>query len=107
MSVPIAVYRSCRFSHFLKLRKARGQVASGRYSWRDSDSIEEVESVLTAQWVDGLDGSVGVGNLLPLSRIQDPMRKPEHINYPIPAVGARSRPQWCHQINEVPEILPA
>ena len=38
--------------------------------------------------------------LNPFGRVWDELRQPNQINYPIPAVGARNRPQWVSEINE-------
>lgn len=48
---------------------------------------------------------LGHGNLLPFTHVQNKMKKPETINYPIPAVGARNRPLWCRDINFVPPVV--
>jgi hypothetical protein len=44
--------------------------------------------------------SVGRNNLIPFGRIWDKLRAPNKLHYPIPAVGARNRPQWNSEINE-------
>ena len=48
------------------------------------------------------DGPFGIGNMFPFTRIPDPLRKPPSINYPIPAVGARTRAMNVYLINAVP-----
>lgn len=102
MSLHIAVYRSGRFSHFLKRKKAERKVASQAYRWRDDQqSIEEVRLELTLVIVQAwIDGPLGIGNVLPFTRIQHPMRHPDKVNYPIPALGARSRPMHLKEINK-------
>jgi hypothetical protein len=49
---------------------------------------------------------LGHGNLLPFTHVQNKMKKPESINYPIPAVGAAlwqsHHPFRCKLVNEVP-----
>jgi hypothetical protein len=46
-----------------------------------------------AQLEDKRCDSVGRNNLIPFGRVWDKLRQPNRINYPIPAVGARNRPQ--------------
>lgn len=49
-------------------------------------SLSEAVTILSAR-----------GNLIPFARsAQGKIGKPDPINYPIPAVGARTRTQWCH-----------
>jgi hypothetical protein len=43
------------------------------------------------------------GNVLPFARIQDRLRKPHRLHYPIPAVGAHNRPFWVREVNYAPE----
>ena len=49
------------------------------------------------------DGPIGVGNLLPFSRVQKQIDglhlAPDKIRYPIPALGARNRPMWVSDVN--------
>jgi len=47
---------------------------------------------------------LSIGNLIPFARIQNPMCKPDSINYPIPACGAHNRPFWVRQVNFVPAL---
>jgi hypothetical protein len=49
--------------------------------------------------------SVGRDNLIPFGRVWDKLRHPNKLHYPIPALGARNRPQWNSEINA--EYCPA
>lgn len=52
---------------------------------------------------------LGHGNLLPFTHVQNKMKKPESINYPIPAVGAAlwqsHHPFRCRLVNQIPEAF--
>lgn len=66
-----------------------------------------LEGYGTMRTVHSIDGRrrvtpVATSTVLPLFKVQNKLQKPKSINYPIPACGARSRPQWNHQINFVP-----
>lgn len=69
------------------------------YRWLDNFTVVENEplppSLLKTLFWDGL---LGTGNVLPFAKVQNPVCRPSSINYPIPAVGAHSRPQWNWQI---------
>lgn len=66
------------------------------YRWLDDFTVVEVDPLpathlKTLFW----DGLLGTGNLLPFAKVPNPMCKPETINYPVPAVGARARLLRC------------
>jgi hypothetical protein len=103
----IAVYKSGSFSHFLKRSKCLLAIARGKYKLRtDGRGVDEVEIDHRQVVMAGAglsDGPMGTGNVLPFFKIPSRFTKPEKHHYPIPAVGARSRPQHNYQINFVPE----
>jgi len=49
------------------------------------------------------DGPMGVGNLLPFYKVQNPLMQPERLHYVIPACGARRRLLSCKKTNYLPE----
>jgi len=49
------------------------------------------------------DGPFGVGNLLPFTKSHNPLKKPERLNYEIPACGARRRLLSVRKTNHLPE----
>lgn len=105
VSQSIAVYRAGSFSHFLKRKKADRAVLSGRFRVRDERSIEEIEIPFVPDaeaMIYFTDGPFGIGNILPFTRVLSRIKKPPKLHYEVPACGARSRPQWCRQINLVP-----
>ena len=53
------------------------------------------------------DGPFGIGNVLPFTRVQNKLRAPDSINYPIPCVGAHSRMLQVRLVNYVPELATA
>ena len=88
-------------------------------SHREADAMTAacfVDGVLTEgdaefRSVTGYDGRRRItptsrSNVIPFTRMVDKLRHPPRIHYPIPAIGARSRPQWNWQINHVPAVSP-
>jgi len=75
-------------------RKVRHE--SLTYRWLDNFTVIEIDS-LPARPLGVLfwDGLLGTGNLHPFAKVQNPMRKPDSVNYPIPAVGAHTRTVYC------------
>lgn len=103
MSLPIPVYRAGRFVTFLKLKKVQKRILSGRYKWRDAESVEEVEQDLTApQGRCLVDGPFGVGNMVPFAKIPSKLRQPQKLHYAIPACGAHGRLLRVHEMNFEP-----
>jgi hypothetical protein len=82
------------------LRKKRGYVQdllnTGTARALDVNDFRKGVQLLALPKPDSLVEYLCIGNLIPFARVQNPMCKPDTINYPIPAVGARNRPQWCH-----------
>jgi len=78
---------------------AREKISTGAFRWLDPLRPFQIVRVVRGTF----DGWLGTGNAIPFARIQNRLRKPAKLHYEIPAIGARSRPQWCSQINEVPE----
>jgi hypothetical protein len=74
--------------------KAIQKVLFGAFRWVDAFHIARHTRTAVV-----FDGWLGTGNALPFSRIQNKMLKPVKLHYEIPACGARSRPQWCAEIN--------
>ncbi len=109
MSAKIAVYRVGESAphHYIRRSKAQRKVLSARYRWRDACSVEEIKPAMSVAgsrpWSDG---ALGTGNVLPFSKVQNQLRQPERINYPIPAVGAHSRPMKVKVINAIPDWGP-
>jgi hypothetical protein len=67
--------------------------------------VAEVIAEVSRFW----DGPLGVGNLMPFARVQNPLMHPARLHYPIPAAGAHDRrtsvaannylpPEWLHPI---------
>ena len=75
-----------------------------------TDGVQFVQAAPTARQVENLGLSEAVtilsarGSLIPFARVQNPMCKPDSINYPIPACGAHNRPFWVNQVNFVPAM---
>jgi hypothetical protein len=97
VSAKISVVYSSGRSEKTTRSRADAKVACGRFEWADLFTITEKETdaagvavVITRQgyW----DGWLGSGNILPFSRILNPLRQPSHLHYEIPASGARTRP---------------
>lgn len=74
----------------------QAEVVAGRAEWITVDSAR----ILPPVWLRPQRELLGHGNLLPFTRVPNKMKKPHPLHYQIPAVGARSRPQWCRQINK-------
>jgi hypothetical protein len=108
VSTRIAVYRIGESAphHYIRRSRAQKKVLSARYRWRDAYSVEEIKPAMSVAvsrpWSDG---ALGTGNVLPFSTVQNQLRQPERINYPIPAVGAHSRPMKVKVINASPNEL--
>jgi hypothetical protein len=87
------------------LRKKRGYVQdllnTGTARALDPKNFKAGVQLLSKPKPESLVEYLCIGNLLPFSRLQNPLCKPDSINYPIPAVGAHNRPLWCRQVNFV------
>jgi hypothetical protein len=82
--------------------RAEEDVAAGKgFFFLLSDGRRAMQLYQTkAQAEDQRCDSVGRNNLIPFGRVWDKLRAPNKLHYPIPAVGARNRPQWVSEINE-------
>jgi hypothetical protein len=99
-SIDQAIYHK-PWSHIQKLLDTG--VARQISMFDKTDGVQLVRSAPTARQVEdlGLAQAVTIlsarGSLIPFaSGAQGKLGKPDPINYPIPAVGARNRPLWCH-----------
>ena len=72
--------------------RAMAKVACGSFFWRDKFTIVEIEPRFR---VPLYDGPFGTGNAIPFSRVQNKLRAPPHIHYPIPPAGAHTRMMRC------------
>ena len=68
------------------------KVACGSFFWRDKFTIVEIEPRFR---VPLYDGPLGTGNAIPFSRVQNKLRVPPRIHYPIPYAGAHTRMMRC------------
>jgi hypothetical protein len=97
--------------HKRSLADCEEQVAAGLLRWIDpAFKSMGCLTVRTAGarsiWDDELtDGPMGIGNLLPFSRVQKNIDglylAPHKIRYPIPACGARNRPMYVSDVNRI------
>lgn len=102
MSRKIAVFSDDRFKFFEAKEAVERKTALGRYCLRaDGQGVDEVPLNLTplapgnGSALGFYDGVLGRGNVLPFSRQQHPMRKPNALHYEIPAVGDH-RLRWLY-----------
>lgn len=107
VSLKVAVYRSGRFSHFLKRSKAERKVRAGGFTWRgDNTLIEEVDpaaAIVAQSRLLAVDAIFGAGNMVPFSRALHPLKRPPRLHYQIPAVGAHGRLLRCSDVNHAAE----
>jgi hypothetical protein len=83
--------------------EARVFKTQGRGRFDDNGKIFRFfEAVRKALW----DGPFGIGNVLPFTRVQNKLRAPDSINYPIPCAGAHTRMLQVRLVNFVPELVP-
>ena len=86
--------------YFLKKRSdAENLVTLGRAQRISRGAIQLLQQSPFERPRGFTDGRFGVGNLVPFTRVPDPMKKPHPLHYEIPACGARSRVQLVYKIN--------
>ena len=94
----------CR-TYSLRRNLAERKVREGAFRWVNKFTIEEVPLTHAAlkdaqQRLAYFSGPLGVGNALPFSRVQNPLKRPDPLHYPIPAAGAHTRPFHVYLINK-------
>jgi hypothetical protein len=101
VSAKILVIYTTGRRHKTDRSKAEIKVRRGQFYWLDKFTIEEVAVRFQPIYSDG---SLGVGNALPFTRIQNKLCSPLKLHYCIPQSGAHMRLMRCSAINAENEI---
>lgn len=69
--------------------EARLLKAAGAGKFENNGQIFRLSKAITEKAKEFWDGPMGIGNLLPWSKVQNPNMAPEHLHYQLPACADR------------------